>query len=198
MNKKLFIGFVSTTMVVVLGSCGTFPQDKVENANKAFNDARAAEADVYLPAEFVALQNSMNSAMAELEIQQKKLFKRYNAVKVSLEEASSFANRVAGNASIVKEGFIEKSVWLLNETKAISEENNILVTKLTEGKVRTSTIEQIKADMSSNTAAVKEAQYAFDKEAFMDALNRIEAAKAKADSINTKIKEALKITSVKF
>jgi hypothetical protein len=191
MKNKLIIGFISTAVVVVLCSCGKVPQNLVDDANKAFKEARAVEADLYLPAEFEALQNSMHSVMAEVEIQNKKLFKNSDAVKVRLEEVRSFANRVVGNTSVIKEAFISSSIWFQDQTRAVLEQNNILITKLKKGKLDATRIEQIKSEMSTITATVKESEKDYDKGNFFDALNKIELAKLKADSLTIEIRKGI-------
>jgi hypothetical protein len=191
MKKKLIFGFVSTAMVVVLGSCEKVPQDLVDDANKAFKEARAVEADLYLPTEFEALQNSMNSVMAEVAIQNEKLFKKSDAVKVRLEEVRSFANRVVGNTYVIREAFISNSTLLQNQTRAVLEENNILVTKLTKGKMGAAKIEQIKSEISTITATAKEAQEAYDNGEYFKALNKIEFANLKADSLTIEIRKGI-------
>src|SRR4030043_422924 len=115
MKNKVLIGFAAIAMVVILASCGKVPQAQIDATNAAIEAAKAAEANVYLPAEFAAVQDSRNAEMVE--------------------------------------------------------ENNKLVPKLPRGKEGAAVIEQIKADLANVGAAVTEAQGAFDKGAFMDALN---------------------------
>ena len=59
-------------------------------------------------------------------------------------------------------------------------------------------IEQIKADLSSVESAVAEAQDLFNKGSFMDSMNKIKSAKAKADGLNSEIKEALTKARIRF
>ena len=49
----------------------------------------------------------------------------------------------------------------------------------------------MKTEMTTIEASVAEAQGAYDKGAFMDALNKVKAAKERADGINTELKDAI-------
>ena len=69
--------------------------------------------------------------------------------------------------------------------------NGKLILKAPRGKEGAAVIEQIKSDMATIDASVVEAQGLFDKGSFMDALNKIKAAKEKADGINAELKEAI-------
>ncbi|NLA48651.1 MAG: hypothetical protein GX876_04215, partial [Bacteroidales bacterium] len=61
MKKRVLMGLAIISMVVVLTSCGKKPQVEIDAVNAAIEAAKSAEADVYLPAEFAALQDSLNS-----------------------------------------------------------------------------------------------------------------------------------------
>jgi hypothetical protein len=49
----------------------------------------------------------------------------------------------------------------------------------------------MKADMATIETSIAEAQAAYDKAAYMDALNKVKAANAKATGINTELKDAI-------
>ena len=49
----------------------------------------------------------------------------------------------------------------------------------------------MKTEMATIEASVVEAQAAYDKGAFMDALNKVKAAKERAVGINTELKDAI-------
>jgi hypothetical protein len=50
----------------------------------------------------------------------------------------------------------------------------------------------MKTEMATVEASVTEAQAMYDKGAYMDAFNKVTAAKATADKINADVKEAIK------
>ena len=62
MKSKLFLGLVLISVVVLFSSCAKVPQVEIDAATAAIADAKAGEADVYVAAEFAALNDSMNVA----------------------------------------------------------------------------------------------------------------------------------------
>lgn len=198
MKNKVLMGFAAIAMVVVLVSCGKVPQAQIDATNAAIEAAKAAEANVYLPAEFAAVQDSMNAVLANIELQKGKLFKKFGTAKVKLDEVLALANKAAAGVAAKKEEVKKEAGALLNDIKAVIEQNTKLIPKLPRGKEGAAVIEQIKADLANVNSAVADAQGAFDKGVFMDALNKIKAAKAKADGLNAEIKEALTKARIKF
>lgn len=191
MKNKVLFGLATIMMVAFLASCGKVPQAEIDAANAAIEAAKTAEAAVYIPAEFAAVQDSMNVILADVEAQKSKLFKKFGPVKEKLTAVVTLANQVTANAAVKKEEVKKESETLLNDIKTVIEENGKLILKAPRGKEGAAVIEQIKADMATIDATVVEAQGLFDKGSFMDALNKIKAAKEKADGINTELKEAI-------
>jgi hypothetical protein len=133
----------------------------------------------------------MNAINAAVEAQKSKLFKKFGPVKVNLAKTLTLANTVAADAAAKKDEVKKEAGTLLNDIKAVIDENNKLITKAPRGKEGAAVIEQIKADMVTINASVVDAQALYDKGTYMDALNKIKAAKEKADGINTELKDAI-------
>ena len=55
------------------------PQAEIDATNAAIEAAKTAEAAVYVPAEFAAVQDSLNAIMADITAQKSKLFKKFGA-----------------------------------------------------------------------------------------------------------------------
>jgi len=198
MKSRILMGMAVIAMVAVLSGCGKKPQVEIDATNAAIEATKAAEANVYLPADFAAVQDSMNAVMAAIEAKEGKLFKGMAAEKEKLTAVTALANQVAANVAAKKEEVKKEAETLLNDIKTVVAENAKLVLKLPRGKEGAAVIEQIKADLGNVDAAVADAQGAFDKGAFMDALNKIKAAKEKADGLNAEIKEALTKARIRF
>jgi predicted small lipoprotein YifL len=198
MKSKILMGLAAIAMVAVLSGCGKKPQVEIDATNAAIQAAQAAEANVYLPAEFAAVQDSMNTVMAAITAKEGKLFKGMGAEKEKLAKVLAQANQVAANVAAKKDEIKKQAETLLNDIKSVVAENGKLVPKLPRGKEGAAVIEQIKADLANVDAAVADAQSAYDKGSFMDALNKIKAAKEKADGLNTEIKDALKKARIRF
>jgi len=191
MKNKVLMGLAAIAMVAVLSSCGKVPQEKIDATNAAITAAQTAEAAVYVPAELTAVQDSMKAIMAEVELQNGKLFKNFKVVTVRLDVALELANKVAANAATKKEEVKKEVETLMTEIKAVIEENTTLMKKAPRGKEGAAVLEAMKTDMATITASVAEAQALYDKGAYMDADNKVKAAKERAVGINTELKEAI-------
>jgi hypothetical protein len=198
MKNKIFMGLAAFAMVAVLSSCGKKPQAEIDAANAAIEAAKTAEANVYLPMEFTAAQDSLNAVMSEITAQESKLFKKFGPAKEKLASVVTMANQVAADAVTKKEEVKGEAANLLTGIKAVTEETSKLIPKLPRGKEGAAVIEQIKADVSAVDASVVEAQGLYDNGSYMDSLNKIKAAKDKADSLNAEVKEALTKARIKF
>ena len=191
MKNKVLMGLVAIVMVAVLASCGKVPQAEIDAANAAIEAAKVAEAPVYVPAEFSEVQDSMNVILADIEVENSKLFKKFGPAKAKLVETTAAANQVAVNAGLKKEEVKKEAETLLTEIKAVIAENATLITKAPRGKDGAAMIAQIKTDIASIDASLVEAQGSYDSGAYMDALNKIKAAKERATGINTELKDAI-------
>jgi hypothetical protein len=191
MKNKVLMGLAAIAMVAFLSSCGKVPQEKIDATNAAITAAQTAEAAVYVPAELTAVQDSMKAIMADVEVQKSKLFKKFGPVTVKLDATLALANQVATNA-VAKKAEVKKEVETsLAEVKTVLEENATLIKKAPRGKEGAAVLEQIKTETATINASVVEAQGLYDKGTYMDALNKVKAAKERATSINTELKEAI-------
>jgi len=191
MKNKVLMGLAAITMVAFLSSCGKVPQEKVDATNAAITAAQTAEAAVYVPAEFAAVQDSMKAITAAIEVQNSKLFKKFGPISIKLDETLAAANKVAADAAVKKEEVKKEVETQMTATKAVVEENTALMKKAPKGKEGAAVLEAMKADMATIDASLVEAQAAYDKAAYMDALNKVKAANAKATGINTELKDAI-------
>jgi predicted small lipoprotein YifL len=198
MKNKVLMGLAVIAMVAVLSSCGKKPQAEIDAANAAIEAAKTAEAAVYVPAEFAAVQDSMNAVVADITAKESKLFKNFKGETAKLANVLTLANTVAANAATKKEEVKAEAANLLTGIKTVIEENVKLIPKLPRGKEGAAVIEQIKAEVATVDAAVVEAQGLFDKGSFMDALNKVKAAKEKAEGLNAEVKEVLTKARIKF
>jgi hypothetical protein len=198
MKNKVLMGLAVIAMVAVLSSCGKKPQAEIDAANAAIEAAKTAEAAVYVPAELAAVQDSLNAVVADITAKESKLFKNFKGETAKLANVLTLANTVAANAGTKKEEVKAEAANLLTGIKTVIEENVKLIPKLPRGKEGAAVIEQIKAEVATVDAAVVEAQGLFDKGSFMDALNKVKAAKEKAEGLNAEVKEVLTKARIKF
>jgi len=192
MKNKLFLGLAALAMVAFLSSCGKEPVDQEKAVNAAIDSAKVMQADIYLPVEFAAVQDSMKAIMTNVETQKSRLFKKFGPIKVKLDETLALAKQVQANTVTKKEAVKKDVETLMTEIKTVIEENTKLFKRAPRGKEGAQVLEQMKTEMTTVEASVTEAQGMYDKSAYMDAFNKVKAAKEIADRINGELKDAIK------
>jgi hypothetical protein len=192
MKNKILMGLAAVAMVAFLSSCGKVPQAQIDATNAAIEAAKTAEAPVYVPAEFAAVQDSMKAIMTDIEARKSKLFHKYGPAKAKLDSTLACANKVAVNAGVKKEAVKAEVGTLMTDIKTVIDENAKLYKRAPRGKEGKAALEAMKTEMATIDASVVEAQGMFDKGAYMDAYNKVKAAKETADKINGELKDAIK------
>ncbi len=198
MKNRMSMGFAGIIMIAILAGCGKEPQVQLDAAKTAIESARTVQADVYLPDEFAAIQDSMNAILVDIELQKSKLFRKFGDEKDRLNHVANMANQAAAGVDARKEEVKQEAQNLLNDIRNVIAENTRLIPRLPRGKEGAQVIEQIKADLSGVEGAVSEAQGLFDNGSFMDALSMVKSAKAKAEGLNSEMKEVLTKARIRF
>jgi hypothetical protein len=191
MKRKVLMGLAAIMMVAVLVSCGKKPQAEIDVAIAAVQAAKTAEANVYLPAEFAAVNDSMNAVNAEIEAQSSKMFKKFGPAKEQLLKVTTLANELSVNAAAKKNEVKMEVETALAAMKGVVEENKALITKAPRGKDGAAALEQIKTEMAGLEAATTEIETIYNSGAYMDALNKVKASNDSAVRINTELKDAI-------
>ena len=191
MKNKVLMGLAAIVMVAFLSSCGKVPQAQIDAVNSAIDSAAKVEAGIYVPTEFAAVQDSMKAIMADVEVQKSKLFKKFGPATIKLEALLVQTNNLIANTAVKKEEVKKEVETTMTDIKTIIEENAKLIKKAPRGKEGAAVLEQIKTEMATIDASVVEAQGMYDKGAYMDALNKVKAAKERATGINTELKDAI-------
>ena len=191
MKNKVLMGLATIAMVAFLSSCGKVPQVQIDATNAAIEAAKTAEAGTYLPVEFAAVQDSMKAVMADVEAQKSKLFKKFGPAKLKLDATLALANKVTSDVAVKKEEVKKEVGTLMTELTTVIADNKTLITKAPRGKEGAAVLDQIKTEMATIEAAAAEAKSMSDNGKFMDALNKLKAAKERATAINTELKDAI-------
>jgi uncharacterized protein YicC (UPF0701 family) len=192
MKNKLFLGLAALAIVAFLSSCGKVPQAQIDATNAAIDSAKTMQADVYLPVEFAAVKDSMSVIMTGVEAQKSKLFKKFGPTKVQLDVALGLVKQLQANTVIKKEEVKKEVETLLTDIKAVIAENTKLFVRAPRGKEGAQVLEQMKTEMATVETSVTDAQALYDKGDYMDAYNKVKAAKEIADRINGEVKDAIK------
>ena len=191
MKKKNLSGIIAIGIVIFLSSCGKSPVAEIESANASIEKAKQAEAELYAPAKFAALQDSLKVALVMVETQNNKKLKKYADAKEKLQEVVSLSDSVIAKSQRNKEIMKKDIQTLLADVKALLEENKQLITQAPKGKEGTAALAEIKVEIEMVEKSINETSEMFNKGEVIATLDKAKAAKNKAASINTELKDVI-------
>ncbi len=191
MKNKFVLGFVIISFVILLSSCAKVPQAELDAVNAAIENARTTGADVYLPTEFAALQDSMNVINQMVEAQKGKLFGSFKAVNVKIADLTAAATTVKGNVETKKvEVKNEIDTLMVQVTKLVGEAKD-LVKVAPRGKEGAAAVDAIKTEIGVVETSVTEATAKLQSGDLMGSLDQMKAAKEKITALITELNNAI-------
>lgn len=194
MKIKLLSGIAIVGLALVFTGCQKYPQAEVDAANAAIEATKAVQANLYVPEEFNALQDSLTTVLAAVEKEKSKLFHNYKDEVAKLTATAEQAKVVAANASAKKEEYKQETVATLAEITTLMDQNKEYLAKAPKGKEGKAALEAIAADLTTIEAGVGEVNNKLASDDIIGALNQAKSLKEKATGINTELTEVLKKT----
>ena len=196
--KKIFYVLSIAVATLVFTSCAKAPQAEIDAAKAALEQAKTAQADLYVESDYLAVQDSLNAVMVEIEAQSSKLFKSYGKSKEKLVVVTTQATELVAKTDVRKEEIKTEVATAEAATLALIEENNALVAKAPKGKEGKEAIEAIKLDLTAITASVGEVSGLVANGDLLGAQTKVNAAQQKATQINTELKTVLEKAKIAF
>ncbi len=185
--KKNLIVFALVLTGLLMGGCAKAPQTEIDAATVAMENAKLAQADVYLQSEFAALQDSMNAINAEVETQKSKMFGSYSDIKLKLAAVEASAVELEGKTAAKKIEISEEVNAIYAQLLALATANDVLVEKAPKGKEGKAAIEAIKGELSVIGTAVAEIPQLLESGNLLGAQAKAKAAQEKALAINAEL-----------
>lgn len=192
-NKILFSVLTLGLLVVLATGCQKAPQVQMDLAKSAVDSAKSVEADKYIPAEFNAIQDSLNMVLTNIEtINAQSFWKRnYKPSVAQLDAIVVKANEAVTNAIAKKAEVKAKVETSLTEAAAVLAEDKALVLKAPKGKEGKAALEAIQQDLTVVEAAINETTTLYNQGEYMAANDKISAAIEKANSIKQELTDAI-------
>ena len=192
MKNRFFLVVATVAAVALMTSCGKVPQANIDAANAAIDSAKTVQADIYLPTEFAALNDSLSVIMQGVEAQKSKLFKNYKVTKAKADALTTLANQVVANAVVKKEEVKKEAEGLLAQVKTLLADDQALLLKAPRGKEGKAVLDEIKGELTVIETSINEAQTLFDGGTnYMQVLDKVKAANDQLTNINTELKDAI-------
>jgi hypothetical protein len=188
MLKRISLVLAVLALLAIAG-CSKAPEVEMQAANAALDAAKTAEAPDYAPDAFRTASDTLNAATAAKQEQDSKfaLFRSYGKSKEMFISAKALADNAATQAAQEKERVRQEVMALITAAQAAVDSANAVLKKAPIGKGNKAEIELIKNDLAGNQAAFDEAKNDFNAGKYKVAKAKIEAVKAKAESIINEI-----------
>jgi tRNA U34 5-carboxymethylaminomethyl modifying GTPase MnmE/TrmE len=196
--KKIFYVLSIVAATIIFTSCAKAPQAEIDAAKAALEQAKTAQANLYVEADFLAVQDSLNAVMVEIEAQSSKLFKSYGNAKEKLVVITTQATELVAKTEVRKEEIKTEVATAEAATLALIEENNQLLAKAPKGKEGKEAIEAIKLDLTGITTSVGEVSGMVASGDLLGAQTKVNAAQQKATQINSELKGVLDKAKIKY
>jgi hypothetical protein len=192
MKNRFFLVIATVAAVALMTSCGKVPQAKIDAANAAIDSAKTVQADIYLPGEFAALNDSMTVIMTGIEAQKSKLFKSYKASNLKLDALNAATTQVIANAAIKKEEVKKEAEAGLAAVKSLLVEDQDLLKKAPRGKEGKAVLDEIKGELTVIETSITEAQTLFDAGTnYMQVNDKVKAVNETLAGIKTELTDAI-------
>ena len=189
--KKNFFVLTVIAAAFIFTSCGKLPQAEMDAAKSALEQAKTAQADLYLQADFYTLQDSLNATVVAIEEQKSKMFGNYKVATEKLNEITVQASELVAKTEARKEEIKTEVVSAQSAITALLEENNQLLEIAPKGKEGKEALEAIKADIDGINTSVFEVPALIESGDLLNAQTKIKAAQEKAVEINNELKTVL-------
>ncbi len=199
MKNRFFLVIATVAAVVLMTSCAKVPQEALDAASAALESAKTAQTDVYFPAEFAALNDSLNVMLQNIETQKSKSAKDFKVVKANAEAIAVKAAELSGNVEVKKAEVKSQAEIMLADAKTLFFEAQALVLKAPKGKEGKAVVEEIKNELTVIETSLTDAQTLFDGGTnYMDVVDKVKATTESINGIIAELKEAMAKAGIKI
>ena len=180
-----------TVVSLVFSGCSKKPVQEMNDAEAAINAIVRAGAEIYAQEELLKLNNDLAAAKNQLDIQDKKLIKKYGATRELLAKIAADAAALKVTVVTRKEEAKNNALTAQNEAKSALEEAKALLERAPVGKGTRADIEAFKADLKALESSLAEVQQTIDSEDYLGAKDRARTIQEKASGISSQIQQAM-------
>jgi len=190
--KRLLISLtLIMAMLVVLTSCSKQPTQEMGDAKAAIDAVIADGGEKYANDEVKALNDELTAAMDEVKVQDGKFIKNYDKAKEMLAKVKSSADALYAELPARREKAKNDAIVALDAATSAVSNANMMLAKAPKGKGTKADIEAMRADVAGIEAALTEAQGMIDNGDYLDATDKANGAKIKADEVADMISQAM-------
>ncbi len=198
MKNRFFLAIATVAAVALMTSCAKVPQEALDAASAALESAKTVQTDVYFPAEFAALNDSLTVMLQNIETQKSKSAKDFKAIKLNAEAITLKAGELAGQVETKKAEVKAEAETMMAGAKTLLDEAKALILKAPKGKEGKAVVEEIKNELTVIETSLMDAQTLFDGGTnYVQVVDKVKAATEGLNGIIAELKEAMAKAGIK-
>lgn len=199
MKNRFFLVVATVAAVVLITSCAKVPQASLDAATAALESAKTVQADVYFPAEYAVLNDSMTVMLQNIETQKSKSAKDFKVVKENADAITLKANELAANVEVKKAEVKAEAETMMTNAKALLDEAKALIMKAPKGKEGKAVVDEMKNELAVIETSLTDAQGLYDGGTnYMQVVDKLKASTESLNGIIAELKEAMVKAGIKI
>jgi hypothetical protein len=192
MKNRFFLVIATVAAVALMTSCAKVPQASLDAAKAAIETAKTAQADVYFPAEFTALNDSLTVMLQNIETKKAKTAKDFKLIKTNADaitlQAGELGNKVEAKKAEVKAG----AETMMTDVKNLLAEAKALLLKAPKGKEGKAVLDEMKNEIAVVETSLTDAQALYDGGTnYVQVVDKVKAATETLNGIIAELKAAI-------
>ncbi|MEQ8336858.1 MAG: hypothetical protein RIA62_05915 [Cyclobacteriaceae bacterium] len=198
MTIKYHLGLAIPGIVaILLSSCGPVPQKEIDAAQAAIDSAKTTGADIYASDSFVALQDSLEVILEQIQEEKSDFFANYDSLTIQLNYISQQADELSSQTATKKLEIGNQIQSTMAEVRNLISANKQIMLEVPQGKEATETLQNIQQALNSVESAVAETDSLVSTGQLIPGLDKAMIAKEKVTTINSELQTMVDKTKIK-
>lgn len=164
-------------LATILMSCAQPPQEEIDAAQAALNEAKQAQADIYAPDTYQAASAALDDANAKV------VEKDYETALASALRSAELAGQAGSEAEVNKQETRDEAQAVVSRASAGLTDARMALNETPRGKGADDDIDQLRSDLGQVEAGLSDARENLNAGAFKDALDQAQTAESKLSQV---------------